>query len=676
MSEKKSSKRNNKKNVVSSTFNKFVSFVKKKPLIALAVLAAIAGSVTLIGASAAQGDCSPNSIVRCGAFSNGSGPKQGNFDKNVRAYHDAGDIDRIYDHYGIDDKKLGTLPLGSVDDKGNVYLGGKLVATGAKSTGRDDMFGKKAGCREGSQRIDVGGGSFVFERRTCVSFKEGSLQAWVKLDANGKFKYAVLTVCGNPVVATPVEPPEPPKPTGAPKCTAIRVDKLDRTRFKFGVSGSVSGAARQYGYIISYGDGSNGSVVNSANKVTFSHTYSKPGTYKIQAGSIAVLNGNKIGDGGPSCATTITVEKPPEEPKVPDFSIIKYVNGRDANDNGSAVSVKANEEFEYKVVVKNTGETKLTNVKVWDALPNGVSYVDNTLKLGGKAVSNDSDFFNASKGVVVPSIEIGKSAEFTMKAVIKAEPAQVAEKCTKDGKFYNNVAKADPEGTLGEKEDPAVVKCKEIPKVDKPGVDIQKDVSKSEVAVGEEFSWFLAVTNTGDVDLKNVKVTDPAPSSVDFISAADVDGTKITVNARNFEAVIANLKVDQVVRFEIKAKVTKQVEGQIVNTACVDAPEVKDQTDDPTKDACDDAEVKVPKEYCPVEGKENLPKDSPECKAEPCPIPGLGDYDASSPLCKSVPETPGEIPSTGGGELALMAAVSLIIGGGVYGYTFRKTKKA
>ncbi len=676
MSEKESSK---KTNVFSSTFKKAVNFFKSKPLVALALLALVAGSVTLINASAASGDCTDNSIVRCGAFSGGTGPTQGNFNKNVAAYHNAGDIDRIYDHYGIDDKNLGNLPLGTVKGDGTIWLGGKKVATNAKSTGRQNITRNRPGCVKGSTEIDLGGGTKIYERDTCVAFKDshGSLQAWIKLDSDGKFQYAVLTVCGNPVTGTPTyTPPPPPKPpTGATKCTALRVDKLDRTRFKFGVSGSVSGAARQYGYIISYGDGSNGNVINSANKVTFSHTYAKPGTYNIQAASIAVLNGKKIGDGGKSCAATIKVEKPPEQPKTPDFSIIKYVNGKDANDNNSAVSVKANQEFEYKVVVENTGETKLTNVKVWDVLPDGVTYVDNTLKQDGKTVGNDSDFFNASKGVVVKSIDIDKSVTFTMKAVIKADDSQIEKKCSKEGTYYNNVAKADPEGSLPEKKDPAVVKCKNIPKVNKPGVDIEKDVSKSEVAVGEEFTWHLTVTNTGDIDLKNVKVTDTAPTNVDFISAPDVAGTTITVGSRKFEAVIANLKVGQSVEFDIVSKVTAQVDGDIVNTACVDAKEIKDQTDNPNVDDCDDAKVKVPKEFCPVPGKENLPKDSAECKAQPCPIPGLENYDASSDLCKSIPETPENVPSTGGGELVLMSLIALVLGAGVYAYTLRGNKK-
>lgn len=669
MSEKKSSK---KTNVVSATFRKTVKFFKNRPLVALALIALVAGSVTLIGASAATVDCSDNSIVRCGAFSNGSGPTQGNFNKNVASYHNAGDIDRIYDHYGIDDKNLGSLPLGEVRKDGTIWLGGKRVATNARSTGRHNISGSCGG----SQRLDLGGGTVIYERNTCVSFKQNSFQVWVKMDANGKFKYAVMTACGNPVVGTPTYTPPPPPPTGATKCLSIAATKVDRVKFKFSVKSSVSGAAKAKGFIISYGDGANGSVNTTKGSATFEHTYSKPGTYKIQAGAIATLNGKTIGDGGPSCATTIKVEKPPEQPKTPNFKIIKYVNGKDANDNGSAVSVKANQEFEYKIVVTNTGETKLTNVKTWDVLPAGVTYVDNTLKLEGQTVSNDSDFFNPAKGVVVKSIDIGKSATFTMKAVIKAEPAKVAEKCAKDGTYYNNVAKADPEGSLPEKKDPSVVKCKEIPKVNKPGVNIEKDVSKSEVEVGEEFTWHLTVTNTGNIDLKNVKVTDNAPDNVDFISAPEVAGTSITVSSRKFEAVIANLKKDQVVEFDIKAKVTAQVAGDIVNTACVDAPEVKDQGDNPDVDDCDDAKVRVPEENCPVPGKEHLPKNSSECKAEKCPISGLEDYDASSDFCKSVPETPGEVPSTGGGELILMAGIALVIGAGVYAYTLRGAKKA
>lgn len=648
---------------------KFVRKLKHKPLLLVALVALAGGVIGAVATSAAKGDCGDNSIVRCGAFSsNGSGPNQVNFNANVRSYHDGNEVDKIFDHYGIDDRNLGSLPLGEVRIDGTIWLNGKMVATNAKSTGRHNISNNNGS----SRRVDIAPGVVVYERAPKVSFRQNSLQAWVKLDANGKFKYAVITSCGNPTTATPTyTPPPPPAPTGAVKCTSISVDKLDRSRFKFNVTASKSGQAGYKGFIISYGDGANGSSNSTNGRASFEKTYSKPGTYKIQAGALGVLAGRTIGDGGASCATTITVSPPPATPS---YTIKKYVNGADAQDQNSAVTVKANEQFEYRVVVENTGSVNLTNVKVWDILPGGVSYVDNTLLLGGKAVPNDSDFFVASKGIIVPSILAKSTAVFTMKAVVKAEAGTVADKCTEAGKFYNNVAKADPEGTgegLGEKTDPAAIRCKEIPEVKEPAVDIEKDVSKYVVGLNEEFEWRLTVRNTGNQDLANVKVSDNAPESVEFTSHVEHSGVTVTMTPKTYNATIASLKKGEVKTLVIKSKVVKEVVGEIVNTACVDATEVTDQGDDPTKDDCDDAKITLEEEKCPVPGKENLPKGDPACETEECPIPGLEMYDASSPLCKSIPTTPNEVPSTGGGELILMSVLALGVGGATYAYMIK-----
>lgn len=154
-----------------------------------------------------------------------------------------------------------------------------------------------------------------------------------------------------------------------------------------------------------------------------------------------------------------------EKEDKPSYEIKKYVNGQDANENSSSVQVKSNEDFEYRIDVTNNGSVDLKNVKVWDSLPAGVTYTDNTLKLDGQTVTNDDDFFNKDKGVVIPSIAKGVTKSFTMKASIKGNHAELLEKC-KPGIYYNNIATANPEGEgegLEEKEDNAITRCAELP---------------------------------------------------------------------------------------------------------------------------------------------------------------------------------------------------------------------
>jgi uncharacterized repeat protein (TIGR01451 family) len=325
------------------------------------------------------------------------------------------------------------------------------------------------------------------------------------------------------------------------------------------------------------------------------------------------------------------------QPETPNFTIKKYVNGEDAQDNNTAVKVKAGEQFEYKVDVTNTGDTELKNVKAWDTLPTGVSYVDNTLKLEGTTVTNDEDFFNANKGVNIPSIAKGAKKTFTFKAVIPAKDNAEKEKACKPGvgTFYNNVAKADPEGPLPTKEDPAVVNCDYTPPKNTPAVEIEKSVSKPVVAVNESFVYTVKVTNTGNVNLTNVKVDDPAPMNITFDSVEQTAGMTFTFSPSRVQAVIASLKIGESKSFNINARVTKYVPTQIINTACVNAPEVNPENPNENDD-CDDAPV-TPVEFCPIPGKENLPKNDAKCSL------------------------PTELPSTGSGPL--LAVISAVLVG-------------
>ena len=656
--------------------NRVISFVKEKPFVFLALLAILVGGATIFNASALVGDCDSNAIVYCGGFKEGgsSTANQTYLNENISKRHGPANVGKIMGHYGIDTGRIASLPVGEVRQDGAIWLNGKKVATNAKTTGRQQLSGVQ------NTRVDLGGGVVIYERSPSRSIPGGGAKAWVKLDGNGKFLYAVIRSCGNPTTGTPTytpPPPPPPAPTGAVKCDALAVEKLSRTKFKFTVKGSKSGAAKLTGYLINFGDGGAGGSATTNTTASYTHEYKKTGNFKIQAGTAGELNGKKIGDGGPSCAASVEI-KP--EPKTPNYTIKKYVKGNDAQNNNSAVSVKSGEEFDYKIVVSNTGEVELKDVKVWDILPEGVTYTSGSLKLNGEKVNGDANFFDSSKGITIGSIAIGKSAEFTLKAKIKVA-AENSKPCTTEVGYYNNVAKSDPKSTepnLGEKEDPAVIKCKEIPKVENPAVDIEKDVSKYEVEINEEFDWKLVVTNNGNVDLKDVRVFDTAPEGVEFISSENVDGAQSVVTQAQFDATISLLKVGEVKEFVIKSKVVSGTGEEITNTACVDAPAVTDQGENPEKDDCDDAKVKTPEPlFCTVPGFEDLAYNDPNCKKpEKCPIPGLESFDADNPNCKPGVVAPSETPSTGGGALVAMAAVSLMIGGSVYAFALRGGKRS
>lgn len=122
-----------------------------------------------------------------------------------------------------------------------------------------------------------------------------------------------------------------------------------------------------------------------------------------------------------------------------------------------------------------------------------------------------------------------------------------------------------------------------------PGVDITKHVDGVDhktVNLNQQFTYQIVVKNTGNVDLKNVVVTDKPVAGIALISAGNNLGA-ITNNQWRYT--LPSLKIGEQKEFTLTAKVASYVAGSLKNTACVDAPEV---TGSPDK--CDDATVEVP----------------------------------------------------------------------------------
>ncbi|MDQ5963496.1 MAG: hypothetical protein QG629_578, partial [Patescibacteria group bacterium] len=123
------------------------------------------------------------------------------------------------------------------------------------------------------------------------------------------------------------------------------------------------------------------------------------------------------------------------------------------------------------------------------------------------------------------------------------------------------------------------------PRKPNPSVKIEKTVSKNVLKVDEHFTYTVKVTNDGNRTLTDLKVTDPAPEGVKFLSA---DKGDVNAAGSRWAFTINKLEVDESRTFKITAKVTKAMPGQIVNKACVDTTDITGSPDD-----CDDVPIVV-----------------------------------------------------------------------------------
>ncbi|HMQ95714.1 MAG TPA: PKD domain-containing protein [Candidatus Saccharibacteria bacterium] len=380
--------------------------------------------------------------------------------------------------------------------------------------------------------------------------KMGSAQeALVRLNAKGQFVFAVMTPCGNPVKATNVVP-EPVYSCDA--LTPGKVAKATDLKRSFTVKASADKGASIKDYTVDFGDGK-----KTANQKSnaFTHTYAKPGTYTVTAsvrvdvaGSVKTVTSSK-------CSTKITIDKP------------------------------VTPVYACKDMTATPKEIKLNQVVTFDT----------TVTATGGAVVKDYTY------------NFGDGTTQTVKN------SKITHEYKKAGTFTATVT---PSFTVnGATKTHTSAACKETITVKaSPAVDITKKVNNTShivVEVNKPFVYTLVVTNRGDIDLKNVKVTDTPEAGVVLQSSVGNIGT-ITNNT--WSHTIPSLKVKESVEFKLNAVVPAYKPNKIINNACVDAPEVPGNPDDCDKATVEVKEVKV--KACNTEtgviewvkqGKENTP---------------------------------------------------------------------
>ncbi len=263
----------------------------------------------------------------------------------------------------------------------------------------------------------------------------------------------------------------------------------------------------------------------------------------------------------------------------------KHIEGQTGNWS-KEVSVPAGTKVDYVLNTKNAGAATLMGVTTRDVLPPHTQLVPGSVKYvnaKGSAVQADAPLFGG--GIIGGQYNPNDDSLIVFSAITKDDFAGCSTK-------VRNIAFAKSSTTpeINDYADVTITK-ENCNTVTHPGVSIDKKVDgveKKTVNVNQEFDYQLVVRNTGDVALTNVVVSDNAPANVQFISTdkGSVSGNKLTYT-------IPALAVGAAQTINIKAKVVAEVAGDIINTACVNAPEVNPNNPNDNDD-CDDATVNVP----------------------------------------------------------------------------------
>uniref|UniRef100_UPI00047AB329 DUF7507 domain-containing protein n=1 Tax=Algoriphagus vanfongensis TaxID=426371 RepID=UPI00047AB329 len=203
------------------------------------------------------------------------------------------------------------------------------------------------------------------------------------------------------------------------------------------------------------------------------------------------------------------------------------------------------DEITYTIVVENTGNVTLTNVEVSDPLT-GLTETIQTLTPG------ESRTYTAVYAVDQSDIDVG----------------QVENTASTTGET--------PAGEIVEDDDTVVVEATQT-----PAIDLVKEADKSTYSTaGEVIIYTVTITNTGNVTLNTLEVTDPLTGADEPINTL-APGTSLS---KDFPYTVTQADVDN---------------GQIDNTASVTALDPKDEvvedSDDVTVDAIQQGEIELTK---------------------------------------------------------------------------------
>jgi uncharacterized repeat protein (TIGR01451 family) len=181
----------------------------------------------------------------------------------------------------------------------------------------------------------------------------------------------------------------------------------------------------------------------------------------------------------------------------------------------------------YTVTVQNTGNTTARNVMVTDPVPEG---------------------FSAASGQKELSFNVGDLAAGASKVV------QVTLRADKRGKFCNKAFASSSNG--------GKVDAEACTTVVQAGLKIEKKTDNAELFINRAASYDIVVSNTGDVDLTGVVVTDTAASETVIATAegATVSGTTATWN-------LGTLRAGE--KKNLSVKVLSKVPGRFCDTASV-----------------------------------------------------------------------------------------------------------
>jgi hypothetical protein len=294
---------------------------------ALAAILVVGGIMTptasVLAATSQPRDANNNSVIWGGAYS------KSEFESKVNGgdgHNSAQNLQQIYFHEsrGITMAafKDSNTVEGEVMKDGRVIVHSQVITVDGQKVTADGVVADNAISGGRNQKSGSTKKGSLWMTKTQVSFLSDSIPAWVHME-NGKFGWAIIHSCGNPVEAHAVKvfkaPPAPKQTSLSPSelvsCSVMNKELLSGNRWRFTIvpDGDDSQAT---GYIFTFND-TFGSVRTGANTPFVDHDVGRNGVQVFGQVQSKAGTSKRISSCAQQVPATATLLKATSTPKSP-----------------------------------------------------------------------------------------------------------------------------------------------------------------------------------------------------------------------------------------------------------------------------------------------------------------------------------------------------------------------
>ncbi|MGL4848570.1 MAG: hypothetical protein ACRC28_06525 [Clostridium sp.] len=158
----------------------------------------------------------------------------------------------------------------------------------------------------------------------------------------------------------------------------------------------------------------------------------------------------------------------------------------------------------YTIAIKNVGTDTITNMIIIDTLPTGLTFNQGSLTYNGAAFGSS----DITLGVTIPSLNVGSTTTLTFISTVSSAVTPIATNVAKGNYVVTAGASTIPVSTMSNGASISIIN---------KSISFMKFQSTSTMNIGDTGVYSFIISNTGNVPISNIYITDTVPAGLSFV---------------------------------------------------------------------------------------------------------------------------------------------------------------